>query len=271
MSNFRVAVVIHGLVGGVGGRNGLGQPTDLDVCARLIYKHVVIPNKADVFLHSWSEEYRSALIEHYLPTRYIVEPQEMFGFPESHNKNGNDESTEMFRVISRYASLAKAVALKSEYEKSNGIVYDRVVVIRPDLVFFKRLDVSGTDSDCLYICHEPQYDLWNTNIHAAGICHDVLFVSNSELSDRLAETYKLLMDGSLNDLLKEWERVGIPHRLIYHRLSTIVSKEKIIPIVRRYDDVEIYRFVVRPDTNPFSCYHGGHMLQDRMIQEMKNV
>ena len=75
----KVALCLSGLVG-CSKKFGKGSPIDY----RLPYQHFkknISDNQIelDVFMHSWSVDYKNELIECYKPKDYIFEPQKNFG------------------------------------------------------------------------------------------------------------------------------------------------------------------------------------------------
>ena len=91
----KVALCLSGLVG-YSKKFGKGNPIDY----RLAYQHFkknISDNQIelDVFMHSWSVDYKSELIECYKPKDYIFEPQKNFGsnYSERHSEVGGSDAT----------------------------------------------------------------------------------------------------------------------------------------------------------------------------------
>ncbi|KFA99244.1 hypothetical protein HW45_05005, partial [Vibrio sp. ER1A] len=85
----KVAICFYGLVGGRADKNGNGIPLDPKIAYNLNYKNIISNNDVDVFIHSWSNEFKDELNKLYNPKRSIIEKQ--IDFPESdkiiHNRD----------------------------------------------------------------------------------------------------------------------------------------------------------------------------------------
>jgi hypothetical protein len=137
----RIAVVFHGIVGGMGGRNGVGQPSNISDCAKTIKYNIISKYNTDVFAHSWSTQHSEEIIKLYEPKLSLFQPQEYFGFPDD-RVTDHPTDGQAFRTISRYSSLERAMDLKREYETVNNFIYKWVIVLRYDVAFFTPLDLS---------------------------------------------------------------------------------------------------------------------------------
>lgn len=229
----KLAVILHGIVGGHAGRNGLGDPIDFEACAKTIKHNIISPNNADVFIHSWSVEHEKAIIDLYHPKASLFEPQEFFGY-NFDNKDFNVESNTLtFRVLSRYHSMDRALKLRQKYEQDNNIKYDWVIVVRFDLVVFTLLDLSKFGNVYFYLCDEPCWP----DLHTLKVVHDIVFLSNPNLID----TFSKLMKGRDNEA----------HTATYGVLFSMFEKDlnQLGIAFKRYKDMEIYRLLMHPEQN----------------------
>ena len=75
----KVALCLSGLVGN-SLRSGKGTTIDYQMAYQHFKKNIIDNQiELDVFMHSWSVDYKSELIECYKPKDYIFEPQKNFG------------------------------------------------------------------------------------------------------------------------------------------------------------------------------------------------
>jgi hypothetical protein len=254
----RVAVVFHGIVGGSKARNGIGELVDFATCSKLI-KHSLPENYSyDFFIHSWSTEVSASLVELYSPVKYKFEPQEFFNFSFTPEEYVREEATHSFRTVSRFNSLERAIALKREYEEENDFKYDWVLALRFDLVILNKLNFE-LDPSNFYICYEPHWP----NIHLYQMIHDVMFLSSSKLMDTYSSIAEEIRIGMYKDILDQ------SHRISYRKLCYMNCK--IEYFCRRFEDVDIYRFVVNPDLNELGKSYGGLETFGRMQAILKEV
>ena len=79
----RIAFCLVGIVGSVQGKYGLdgttnstkGLPVDFRIGHHFHKKHIFDHNDVDVFIHSWSNEFKDQLLDLYQPKKYIIEEQ----------------------------------------------------------------------------------------------------------------------------------------------------------------------------------------------------
>lgn len=143
-----------------------GQPRNYRDTFPFIYKHIIEPNSADVFFHTWFDESNlymekthigrgacdlpketiEELLFLYRPVAYLVEKPKSFLKPNLNvpdariekyiRLNGQTREEGKAHAIKTYLSMLysifKANELKEIHATSNGIVYDYVVRIRFD-------------------------------------------------------------------------------------------------------------------------------------------
>ena len=86
---------------------------------------VARPNDADVFVFTYSNEGVSKL----------------------------DPNLDI-RIFSLYYNINEAIKLLSKYEKTHNIRYEKVLITRPDLLFYSEIDFNSLDPDLVYV---PSY------------------------------------------------------------------------------------------------------------------
>ncbi len=139
----RVALCLYGLTGAVDFGFGLGKSIDPRIGHYHHLKHIIKPNNADVFFHSWNTEFEDLLVDLYKPKKHVVEPQIIFD-KDSVNKNS---------IPSRWWSNSVVMNLKRQYEKENNFEYDWVIIYRFDHVFLVDLNFDKFDNNKIYFRH----------------------------------------------------------------------------------------------------------------------
>ena len=74
----RVAFCLVGIVGSSNFGMGLGKPIDFRLGHHFHKKHILDNNDVDVFIHSWSTQYKYGIINSYKPKKHLVEEQKVF-------------------------------------------------------------------------------------------------------------------------------------------------------------------------------------------------
>jgi len=259
----KLAVILHGIIGGTAGRNGVGAPIDIETCAKTIKHNVISKYDTDVFIHSWSVEHRDAIIDLYQPKASLFEPQEYFGYNFDEDSYKNEEQTHAFRTVSRYHSLARAMKLKQQYEKDNNCKYDWVLVLRFDLVIFTPLDLNRFDNKCFYICSEPYWP----DINRIQMLHDIAFLSGSDIMDVYSEVTFELHKPPYKARLAE------AHRIAYFKLHSMYggNMNNIGYAFYRYKDMEIYRMIINPDLNELGKQFGELETKPRLEKLLEEI
>lgn len=150
-----------------------------------MHKNVLwIPNKMDVFIHTWSYKKQDTLKDLYKPIKGIYEPQ--IDFISRANEINNDSSLfghyQRGHIMSRWYSTKNVIKLKSEYERENNFKYDLVMLSRFDCKYLGNWDLSLLNPELFYITggwgadYNKEYpDLW--------------FISNTNYIDKLGSLY----------------------------------------------------------------------------------
>tara|TARA_Y100000996_G_scaffold187540_1_gene146568 strand:- start:12928 stop:13782 length:855 start_codon:yes stop_codon:yes gene_type:complete len=162
--------------------------------------------KTDLFIHSWSENYKDLLCKFYKPKNFLFEPQKIFkpkledyGINNSNNisdwnisndtklsysllKDGLDKDSDLksllletaFRGQSRWYSSNRSVQLMKEYSTKNQVNYDFVLVSRIDCLFENHEDLNNLNSNNFYASKRHGRE----DIDIA--LHDFFFLSSQE-------------------------------------------------------------------------------------------
>ena len=254
----KIAVCFYGLVGSRSDKNGQGVALDPSIAYKLNYENLIKGNNVDVFIHSWSSEFKQELLDLYKPKSYKIENQKQF--PLSLKITNNRDllerinnvwsyikkpslikptvelhAKEAFRAYSRWYSNKKVLELKAQYEKTHGFKYDCVMVLRLDVGFYSKLDFAKYDMNYFYASNWNDYPTKSNNFvhnkknHNLGRGFlDFWFFSNSRNMDELAKLY---------DNIEKYH--VCPHRSSYQHVMTFTQDIKYTKF--RWLDFEMIR------------------------------
>ena len=221
----KTALCLYGLVGGKAGKDGEGGNINWKIAYDHYKRNIIDPNKADVFIHTWSIDHEKTLSEAYNPI--MAEFQTQLSFP------GNRDE---YRARSRWYSTQRAINLKHNHEKKSGL-YNMVMVARLDLAFLKPVDFSKYDPKYFWashwndVPHETNDFKGNHNnrYHDSGFL-DLWFLSSSQKINEFGKLYD-----NINRLSKN------QHRAAYQHVAHVIGKQWIKNTLYRWDDFELVR------------------------------
>jgi len=175
---------------------------------------ILDPYGADVFIHSWSKNFESEIVDHYSPRKYEILPQADFKINlEEYGIKGNEMATwditdstrfsydallpsrktvdnileELprlaFRTSSRWWSNKRVLELKKEYEKENGFKYDFVLLNRFDNAFRIPPPFENLSTDKIYASRRTG------RIDVEHALFDYWFLGGSEIMDKFGNLY----------------------------------------------------------------------------------
>ena len=153
----KIALCLFGHVGGKKIKDGTVSG-DIDISRTYnSYKKMIMEgNNVDLFIHSWSADYKNKIIRLYQPTEYLIEQQKDFSFVNiedyskthletyapifsAHGEKSFDKLRELaIRSTSRWYSNCKVLQIMNSYSEMNNISYDYVFQGRLDLLFLKK-------------------------------------------------------------------------------------------------------------------------------------
>jgi|TARA_R100000081_G_C4820523_1_gene179488 hypothetical protein len=167
----KVALCLQGLSIG---SNDKGNSVDSHACMDLIYKNIIEPNNADVFIHTWNTNESSTqnLTKTYKPKKAIFEKQKMFD-----STNSKYHSTK-----SRWYSQMKSIELKKQYEQECGFIYDFVMISRFDCLYWTPFEFFKYDNTKFFASN------WNPEHLKIGFL-DYWFFANSKNMDLFGDLY----------------------------------------------------------------------------------
>ncbi len=159
--------------------------SDGDIDYRIGYRHwknhVLDKNDVDVFIHSWSTQYKYGIINSYKPKKHLVEEQKVF------DAVGTNELGSLRKevTVSRWYSVMESIRLKKEYEEEKSIEYDLVISARLDWAWLVDIDFSiYTDTNLFYSPNNNNFMERNPKLD------DWLFFSNSKNMDDFSKLYQ---------------------------------------------------------------------------------
>ncbi|MEL0008547.1 MAG: hypothetical protein VW741_01625 [Flammeovirgaceae bacterium] len=204
----KIALCLFGLTGGTVGVGGQGRQIHPKNGYLYYKKNLIDQYDVDVFIHSWSTEFKNELIEIYKPKKHIIEPQREFnqitlnnfGYHEindlrkhepyfepykdlSDNEAFEKFETLLWRSYSRWYSTKMSINLKKEYELSNNIEYDFVISSRLDIALLKKIKFEKLDKSKFY----ASFKHGRTDFDKA--LFDLIFFSNSKIINEFSEIF----------------------------------------------------------------------------------
>ena len=185
----KIAICLFGYTGSTDNRENITSEFDplysFNINQNKFYKDYDI----DFFIHSWSTNYKSKLIELYNQKEIICEKQP--NFLEIKLNDYNLDQIETYEQLikkhksnilnylkvlivatnSRWTSNCKALKLMQNYKLKNNCNYDLVIQMRLDLIFYNKLNLTSLDKNIFF---HPIRD------HEKEIAINDYFISNFE-------------------------------------------------------------------------------------------
>lgn len=214
----KVALCLQGLSIG---SNDKGNSVDSHNCMDLMYKNIIEPNNADVFIHTWNTNDNSIqkLKQIYKPKKSLFEEQIMFD-----EMNSKYHSTK-----SRWYSQMKSIELKKQYEQENKFIYDFVLISRFDCFYKTLINFSTLNSTNFYASN------WKLPHSIDGFL-DYWFISNSSNMDLFGDLYN-----KLDSYLKFDKIILSNHSLSRHHIRKLGLEPKISYIFDEHKDFKLNR------------------------------
>lgn len=263
----KIALCLYGVVGGVEGKASYSKSSS-DKVFKIGYEHYkkyfLDKYNIDVFVHTWSVNYKNNIIKYYNPKKFLFQKQKEFEIPsyvEISQEYKERDSNRIQNHYSRWYSTKKVIDLKKQYEEENNFTYNFVLITRFDVAFFKSIKFEKLKTDFFYAapwCYNiniigrkvpnANFYSWKKKYpfpfsitihrhrkfpHNDGLA-DLWFVSNSDFMDK----FSLLYD-NLDKYLKDIEVSN--HKLAEFHLSRLGLICKIIFIRHRFRDFEVIR------------------------------
>jgi len=111
-------------------------------CYTSIKEHIFDANPGitfDVFMHCWSHDLESELVNLYQPKLFLFEENGNY-YDEIYNKTQNGKG--LFSMTSQILSMKKSLHLKERFEHISSCEYDMVIFYRYDVLLWKDIPLS---------------------------------------------------------------------------------------------------------------------------------
>ena len=272
----KIALCLFGVVGGHKGKAHSGS--SLDVLSKgfeCYEKNILSKYDVDVFIHSWTTEMKSEILEKYEPKNYKFENQKIFKIPSyvkgTKGTSRKEKKKRKQNHYSRWFSTFESVNLKHQYEEENIIKYDFVLTSRFDVAWQTPIHFEKLDSKLFYASHWPRwFDESGKKVHGKdwfGLLEkngnklknqytkklvgypynnegllDLWFLSGSELMDEFSKLYFNLDEyNKLKNCPRDEYGSISNHRLSLYHLEALGLKNNIKLIFDLHDDCPLVR------------------------------
>lgn len=153
----KIALCYHGIAKGHNFKDG-GLPVGFDYEFDLVKKNLLDNNKNcqfDIFLHSWSIDYKEEILKKMNPKDFLFEKSKkfikvsFFNYIKEHIKKKLGKGFEPQRInniYSRWYSFRKVCELVEKCDEN----YDLVIVTRFDMCLLSKFDINDIESHKFY-------------------------------------------------------------------------------------------------------------------------
>jgi hypothetical protein len=201
---------------------------------------LVLPNSADVFIHTWFDETQdpelaSFILENYKPKRWIFEKQRPFAnkhlqmdrmmatWAWSYQRN---KFVEM--LYSSWYSILMSNLLKEQYRLENDFGYDAVIRARFDIVYDKPIVCANYNMNELHISRRTDLPPEMLNDQFAFASNEImnLYCNGFGLMDHISN-YKNTKDGVFCGETLVYEMVtkfGLKHNILNEMNTRTIGK-----------------------------------------------
>tara|TARA_B100001123_G_scaffold437566_1_gene570046 strand:- start:32552 stop:33319 length:768 start_codon:yes stop_codon:yes gene_type:complete len=242
----RLAVCIHGIVGGKKGKDNAGGALDIHELFSHFRDNVIAANegdfeKIDVFIHSWSVDQKDSILSLYDPTSHVIENQIVF----------EGVSQEDQRRFSKFYSLYKSINMCEKYCND-----DIILSCRFDMFYNKQLkinDIIAENSQKARVYFPGDNPEWNTLYDdSKRLADDFIIGKKGDIFDFFSNDAKKNLD---NRMLNRAPSVlnPRPHRngLDNHHIVFSIFQENI----KQIEIVRLSEYTSRVDLIPFRESH----------------
>ncbi len=259
----KVAICYYGNIGSNVGKNNEDSIEHVEDCYKSIEKYIINNNKNydfDIFLHSWSQNYKKELISLFNPVDYKIESQIPFliNALEHVNKHRKFKSfLEMIKfkikfifsrkykekyysylisvlpkIYSRWYSTLQVNLLKRKYEQANNFEYDLVIINRFDNFLLNYLDLTEIDPAKIY---SSKWDcgkniFFKKRYYDNKHTQDYWYISSSKIINIFSELFNFLKDYS-----------PCSHRASFQHIKKYLGLGKMAYILELKKDYELFR------------------------------
>lgn len=166
------------------GYNDKGDIVGFEKASNSIKKHIIAPNNADVFFHTWSinEKAQEQLVDIYNPKLYVLESKKMF----------DATTSKIHQIRSRWYSHKESLNLAFNYQTKNNIQYDYIFVTRFDCEYYSDFNFLNLDTNAFYTSN------WHLPYRDQGFL-DYWFVAGSDIMKCYSTVYDSLTTDYINE------------------------------------------------------------------------
>lgn len=165
-----------------------GLPRHIFASESNIRHHLIEPNDADVFIHTWSDDQKvcNDLEKMYCPKAMICEKQRLFSNPNwdlsrmlSFYARSYTHDSFMTMLYSSWYSVLQANLLKEQYALHNNLNYDCVIRARFDIIYDQQIKCSQYDLSKIHISHRTDLPSEMINDQFAFSSNDIMNIYSS--------------------------------------------------------------------------------------------
>jgi hypothetical protein len=269
----RTALCLYGLIGNTGSKSGYSKSDTrvLEIASKNYLKNLIVPNNADVFLHTWDTQLENEVRSAFSPCDAIFEEQIVFDIPSHVQANGASNSEKRKQNhYSMWYSVKKTVELKRKWEEKNNFKYDCVMIGRFDVSWETMVDFSSFDMKKNYTGRWCRLIYKGKDIYNAGrgiffeikdridmsqVQHThkfegdvpnqglscIWFFGNSEDMDNFSLLYDHLDTYTLRGQCPTMELTISSHRLSQYHLKQIGIYKNLERVFHKYCDYPLVR------------------------------
>jgi hypothetical protein len=195
-----------------------GKYVNYKACYISIIRHIVNYNTDydfDIFIHSWNIDLKEDLCKLYKPKKFLFENNDLYKDEILNKINDNAQ----FAQCSQSIGIKKSIELMNEYEMEENIIYDIVIIYRPDVLLWKDMDLKKLQINSEYI-------------YVNGNCNgDFHFIMNSGCAKEFANLYYSIDAGNK----------PIHHHWIQQYIRNWMNKKLIMDDIKPGRDQEVLR------------------------------
>jgi len=254
----KIALCFSGLIGGMKGKSQHmmeGSEESLKISSEHIKKHIIDKNNVDVFIHSWEVELKDLLIRTYEPKKSKFEQQIIFDIPSHLPNNLRAQSH-----YSRWYGNKEVISLKNQWEIENSFLYDVVMVLRFDTVWYTDIIFSDFDMNYFYLAKlflkgGQEYGWPNAN---PEVIDHFIFSNSINMNIFYGTIYNKLNEYTRSDQCPTWNYIShhflivwhfrklglldlIKFPFIHYNYKADITKPYDYTLIRHYEEIEEYR------------------------------
>ena len=230
----KIAICYYGLAKASMHTNAANLPVNYLNTYETHRNNLIIPNNADVFVHTWSHQYETDINEKYQPKKSIFEPQ--INFKEEADKICKDgyRNDQNHHILSRWYSNKKVLELMKNYEEEHSFKYDLVMITRFDCFYKGEWNMKELNPNNFYIIGGWEADYSHS-------LPDLCFICNSDNANKLSKMYDNIKNVYFNHNFDNQPDLWGGHLLVRRYLGYV----GLIPHLRHYKRHHIDGDIVR--------------------------